>query len=113
MSALTAPGGHMAGSRTLRNFINGASVDAADGGAFDLVDPATGSVFASSPRSGAADVDAAMTAAATAFESWREPAPGERGRAPLGHGGPEEGSPEEGVGAGGGNNGQPVEPPLP
>src|SRR4051795_12822913 len=77
MSALTAPGGHMAGSRTLRNFINGASVDAADGGSLDLVDPATGSVFATSPRSGAADVDAAMTAAAAAFESWRGNTPSE------------------------------------
>jgi len=73
----------MAGSRALRNFINGASVDAVDGGSLDLVDPATGSVFATAPRSGAADVDAAMTAAANAFETWRDTTPSERQRALL------------------------------
>jgi betaine-aldehyde dehydrogenase len=73
----------MAGSRTLRNFVNGASVDAADGATLELVDPATGAVFATAPRSGAADVDAAMSAAAAAFESWRETTPSERQRALL------------------------------
>src|SRR4051812_49616949 len=107
MSALTAPGGHMAGSRTLRNFINGASVDAADGGSLDLVDPATGSVFASSPRSGAADVDAAMTAAAAAFESWRGTTPGGRPRAPLRLADAVGARAEEVVDAGGGNTGKP------
>src|SRR5881275_2275770 len=83
MSPITASGGRMAGSRTLRNFINGASVDAADGGTLDLVDPASGEVFATAPRSGAADVDRAMAAAATAFETWRDTTPSERQRALL------------------------------
>jgi hypothetical protein len=37
--------------RTIRNFINGASVDAADGATTDLVNPSTGAVFASAARS--------------------------------------------------------------
>ena len=73
----------MAGSRALRNFVNGASSDAADGATLDLVDPATGDVFATAPRSGAADVDAAFSAAAAAFETWRDTTPSERQRALL------------------------------
>ena len=68
----------MASRRTLRNFVNGEWADAADGRSFDLVDPSTGEAFASSPASGAADVDAAVAAAATAFESWRDTTPSER-----------------------------------
>jgi len=73
----------MAGSRALRNFVNGTSSDAADGATLDLVDPATGDVFATAPRSGAADVDAAVSAAAAAFETWRDTTPSERQRALL------------------------------
>jgi betaine-aldehyde dehydrogenase len=73
----------MAGSRALRNFVNGTSSDAADGATLDLVDPATGEVFATAPRSGAADVDAAVSAAAAAFETWRDTTPSERQRALL------------------------------
>ncbi|MDP9219283.1 MAG: aldehyde dehydrogenase family protein, partial [Actinomycetota bacterium] len=62
----------------LRNFVNGESVDAADGRRSDLVDPSTGEVFATAPVSGAADVDAAMAAAAAAFEQWRDTTPSER-----------------------------------
>src|SRR3954471_18599530 len=64
--------------RTLRNFINGEYVDAKGDGTFDVIDPATEAVYASSPVSGAADVDAAFAAAATAFEEWGESTPGER-----------------------------------
>jgi betaine-aldehyde dehydrogenase len=49
----------------------------------DLVDPATGEVFASAPVSGAEDVDRAYSAAATAFETWRDTTPSERQRALL------------------------------
>ena len=62
----------------LRNFINGEYVDPKDGGYADLIDPTTGEKFASAPVSGEADVDAAMTAAATAFESWRDSTPSAR-----------------------------------
>ena len=64
--------------QAFRNFINNQSVDAADGATLDLVDPTTGEVYATSPRSGAADVDRAMAAAATAFESWSQTTPSER-----------------------------------
>ena len=64
--------------RTLRNFINGEYVDAKGDGSFDVIDPATEKSYALSPVSGAADVDAAFAAAATAFEEWGETTPGER-----------------------------------
>jgi len=60
------------------NFINGASLDAADGATLDLIDPTTGEVYATAPRSGAGDVDAAMRAAADAFEVWGNSTPAER-----------------------------------
>jgi betaine-aldehyde dehydrogenase len=69
--------------RTLRNFINGESVDAVDGRTSDLVDPTTGEVFGTAPISSAEDVDRAYSAAATAFESWRDTTPSERQRALL------------------------------
>ncbi|MGW3608507.1 gamma-aminobutyraldehyde dehydrogenase [Micromonospora sp. NPDC005163] len=73
----------MSDQQQLRNFVNGSYVEPADGGYADLIDPCTGEVFAQAPVSGAADVDAAMTAAATAFESWRDVTPAERQRAML------------------------------
>jgi betaine-aldehyde dehydrogenase len=48
--------------RQVQNFIDGKSVDAADGRRLDLVDPTTGEVFGSSPISGAEDVDRAFAA---------------------------------------------------
>jgi betaine-aldehyde dehydrogenase len=69
--------------RQVQNFIDGKSVDAADGRRLDLVDPTTGEVFGSSPISGAEDVDRAFTAAANAFESWRDTTPSERQKALL------------------------------
>src|SRR4249920_3382264 len=64
--------------RTLRNFINGEYVEAKGDGTFDVIDPATEKGYALSPVSGAADVDAAFSAAATAFEEWGETTPAER-----------------------------------
>ncbi len=69
--------------RALANFIDGRSVDAADGRTTDLIDPSTGEVFANAPLSGAADVDRAYTAASAAFESWRDTTPAERQTALL------------------------------
>jgi betaine-aldehyde dehydrogenase len=65
-------------ARALRNLVGGEAVDAADGATIELIDPATGEVFGTSPRSGDADVDAACAAAATAFESWRDTTPSQR-----------------------------------
>ncbi|UUW88864.1 gamma-aminobutyraldehyde dehydrogenase [Nocardioides sp. WV_118_6] len=68
---------------TLRNFIDGSSVDAASGATYDIVDPATGQAYATAPASGPEDVDRAMRAAATAFETWGETTPKERQEALL------------------------------
>ncbi|MFF4652414.1 gamma-aminobutyraldehyde dehydrogenase [Streptomyces sp. NPDC001380] len=68
----------MSDLRALRNHINGEFVDAADGRTLDVVDPATGEVYATSPLSGQADVDAAMAAAAEAFPAWRDSTPAAR-----------------------------------
>jgi betaine-aldehyde dehydrogenase len=68
-------------TQTLRNFVGGSFVDTADGRTADLVDPSTGEVFAQAPVSSAADVDRAMTAAATAFQGWRDSTPSERQKA--------------------------------
>ena len=64
--------------KTYRNFVNGQYVDAADGRTIPVVNPATGEQYATAPLSGAADIDAAMAAAATAFESWRDTPPKDR-----------------------------------
>ena len=45
---------------------------------FAVIDPATEERYATSPVSGAADVDAAFSAAAAAFEKWSETTPAER-----------------------------------
>jgi betaine-aldehyde dehydrogenase len=66
-----------------QNLIHGESSDAADRRVLDIVDPVTGEVYATSPLSGPADVDAAVSAAATAFESWRDTTPAQRQLAML------------------------------
>src|SRR5437899_4357765 len=64
-----------------RMFIGGEWIEAADGRTFDVETPATrGKVVAHVPRSGAADVDQAVRAAAAAFPAWRAVAPRDRGR---------------------------------
>ena len=69
--------------RILQNFVDGRAVEADAGRTAPLIDPSTGEVFAEAPLSGEADVDAAMQAAARAFESWRDTTPSERSRALL------------------------------
>jgi betaine-aldehyde dehydrogenase len=64
--------------RTSANLIGGEFVPATDGRTSELIDPATGKVFATAPLSGAEDVDAAFRAASTAFVSWRDSTPSER-----------------------------------
>jgi betaine-aldehyde dehydrogenase len=67
----------------LRNFVNGQYVDAKSGRTSDVVDPSTGEVYAQAPVATDADVDAAMSAAQSGFEVWREATPAERSRALL------------------------------
>ncbi|MEV7416723.1 gamma-aminobutyraldehyde dehydrogenase [Streptomyces sp. NPDC089919] len=69
--------------RRLRNYIGGEFKDAADGRTTEVVNPATGEVYATAPLSGQADVDAAMAAAAAAFPAWRDTTPSERQKALL------------------------------
>jgi betaine-aldehyde dehydrogenase len=64
--------------RRLRNYIDGEFRDAADGRTTEVVNPATGEVYATAPLSAAADVDAAMAAAEAAFPAWRDATPGTR-----------------------------------
>jgi betaine-aldehyde dehydrogenase len=65
-------------ARNLKNFINGAYVEANADSSFDVIDPATEATYASSPVSSTRDVDTAFRAAADAFEIWGETTPGER-----------------------------------
>jgi betaine-aldehyde dehydrogenase len=68
----------MTETRTLKNFIGGEHTDTADGKTYDLVNPATGEVFAQAPISDQTDIDRAFEAASRAFESWRDSTPSER-----------------------------------
>jgi betaine-aldehyde dehydrogenase len=70
-------------TRRVLNVIGGELVGAADGRTADLIDPSTGEVFANAPVSGPEDVERAYSAAARAFETWRDTTPGERQRALL------------------------------
>ncbi|NIZ91250.1 gamma-aminobutyraldehyde dehydrogenase [Kineococcus rubinsiae] len=65
-------------TQALSNIVGGEAVPAADGRTTDVVDPSNGTVYASAPLSGPADVDAAYGAAAKAFTSWGRTTPGER-----------------------------------
>src|SRR5215203_5115079 len=73
----------MSGPRHLRNFIAGEYVDGRTDATSDIVNPATGSVVATAPVSGQADVDAAYGAAETAFAEWGRTTPSERQQALL------------------------------
>jgi betaine-aldehyde dehydrogenase len=73
----------MGDKRVVRNFINNEAVEPESGATSDLINPATGEVYATAPLSGPQDVDKAMRAAAAAFETWRDVTPSERQRALL------------------------------
>ncbi|RZQ60834.1 aminobutyraldehyde dehydrogenase [Amycolatopsis suaedae] len=68
----------MAAKRRLYNLIDGKRADSRDGGETELVDPATEEVTGTAPRSGPADVDAAVAAAARAQAAWRATTPADR-----------------------------------
>jgi len=69
--------------QVLSNFINGAHAAAADGPTSEVLDPSTGEPYAAAPVSGPADVEAALQAAAGAFDGWRNATPAERSLALL------------------------------
>jgi acyl-CoA reductase-like NAD-dependent aldehyde dehydrogenase len=60
--------------------IGGKPVDASDGRTFESFDPSTGKAFVEVPRGGAADIDAAVSAARASFDDgrWRSLRPGKR-----------------------------------
>jgi betaine-aldehyde dehydrogenase len=64
--------------QTLKQFIGGEFVDAASGETLAVENPANGKVVARVPKSGPEDVDRAVQAAATAFESWQKSTPQDR-----------------------------------
>jgi betaine-aldehyde dehydrogenase len=64
--------------RRFRNYIDGEFRDASDGRTTEVIDPVTGRAYATAPRSGTADVDAAMAAAEAAFPGWRDATPATR-----------------------------------
>jgi aminomuconate-semialdehyde/2-hydroxymuconate-6-semialdehyde dehydrogenase len=60
---------------TLANYINGTLTPPESGRYLDDFEPATGSVYAQTPASGTADLEAAVAAAKQAFSTWsRQPA---------------------------------------
>lgn len=65
--------------RRHRIYVDGAWVAASKpGAAIDIVNPSTEEVMGSAPEATSADVDAAVVAARTAFESWSATSPAER-----------------------------------
>lgn len=68
---------------TIRNYIDGAFGDARSGRTLEVVEPATGRVYASAPASDAVDVEDAVAAAKRAFPGWRDTPPSERSRVLL------------------------------
>ena len=70
-------------TRTLKNMINGELVDSADGRTAPVINPSTEEHYADAPVSGAVDVDRAVKAAESAFETWRDSTPAERQLAML------------------------------
>jgi len=69
--------------KSLNNFIAGSSTPSQSGATSEIINPSIGTAYATAQRSGAADVDQALNAAAAAFVEWRETTPAERQRALL------------------------------
>src|SRR5581483_1366528 len=67
----------------LRNFIDGETVEPAEGRTEQVINPATAEPFAEAPVSTAEDVDRAVAAARRAFDSWSRTTPRERSEALL------------------------------
>ncbi len=94
--------------RELRNFIGGKWTEPASDVRAEIINPSTGEAFATAPVSGQADVDAAFSAAAGAFETWRDATPSERSLALLRIADSIEAKADEFVAAESENTGKPV-----
>ena len=64
--------------KTYKQLIGGEFVDAADGRTADVINPADDQVIANVPASSNEDVDRAVNAADTAFQSWKKTTPQDR-----------------------------------
>jgi 1-pyrroline dehydrogenase len=64
--------------KTYQQLIGGSFVDSLSGETLEVVNPANDQVIAQVPKSGSADVDRAVDAAAAAFESWKTTTPQDR-----------------------------------
>ena len=64
--------------KTYKQFIGGDFVDAADGRTADVINPANDQVIANVPASSQEDVNRAVDAAATAFETYKKTTPQDR-----------------------------------
>ncbi len=64
--------------KSFKNFINGKYLDAADGRTTTLIDPVSGTQYGTAALSGQSDIDEAMKAAASAFDSWKNTTPSQR-----------------------------------
>ena len=69
--------------KSLNNFVAGAATQSSSGATSEIINPSTGTAYATAQLSNAADVDQALNSAAKAFEEWRETTPAERQRALL------------------------------
>ena len=69
--------------KNLRNFVAGAAAESSSGLTTEIINPSTGIAYATAQLSNAEDVDVACSAAARAFEEWKETTPAERQRALL------------------------------
>src|SRR6185437_6449993 len=67
----------------IKNHINGAEKQAAEGGTEPVINPATGEQIAVTPLSTEADVNEAVAAAKAAFDGWMNTTPQERSNALL------------------------------
>lgn len=70
-------------AKAFRNVVNGELVSSVSGETYDVIDPTTGEVYATAPKSASEDIDRAYEAAATAFETWGESTPQDRAAALL------------------------------
>jgi malonate-semialdehyde dehydrogenase (acetylating) / methylmalonate-semialdehyde dehydrogenase len=73
----------LASELVLQNYVDGAWVPPGAAELLDVPDPSTGALLARVPRSGAAEVDAAVAAARRAFPRWRDVPVAERARRVL------------------------------
>jgi 1-pyrroline dehydrogenase len=64
--------------KTYQQLVGGSFVDAASGETVDVVNPANDQPIATVPKSAAEDVDRAVNAAASAFETWKTTTPQDR-----------------------------------